>query len=297
METIRALPADSTPGFVADGSNNKIRITTENGEFTLSGESAKDFPSLPPFSGGEELTIDAAELRRIIHHTVFAVSSDELRPAMMGVLLQSKGADLRAVATDGHRLVRYTQKLSAKPSLKRDIIIPAKALQILTRSMEGGESTISISETHIRFVFEKSTLLSRLIDETYPSYESVIPTDNEKVMTVKRDDILASLRRVALYSSAATHQIRLGLKEGSLTIRAQDIDFGGEARETIPCEYSGGELEIGFNGHYVLEMLGHLESEKVAFRFSTPTRAGLLAPLGNNGVDIVMLVMPVRLTN
>ena len=90
-------------------------------------------------------------------------------------------------------------------------------------------STIGINETHIRFTFEYGTILSRLIDEAYPSYESVIPSDNEKVMSVNRDAMLSSIRRVALYSSASTHQIRLSLKEGSITVRAQDVDYGGEA--------------------------------------------------------------------
>ena len=297
MDTVRALPPDTTLNFVVDETTNRIRITTQSGEYNLSGESAKEFPSIPSFVAGEEVVLDASELRKIIQHTIFAVSTDELRPAMMGVLFQSKGSELRAVSTDGHRLVRYAQKLPSKGALKRDIIVPAKALQILSRSIEEGSSTIGVSESHIRFTFERSTLLSRLIDETYPSYESVIPTDNEKVMTASREALASSIRRVALYSSATTHQIRLGLKEGILTIRAQDIDFGGEARETIPCDYSGDELEIGFNAQYVMDMLNHLDGEKVSFRFSTPTRAGLLSPTSGNGGNVVMLVMPVRLTN
>ncbi len=297
IDTIRALPVESNPVFMADTTTNKIRITTENGEYSVTGESAKEYPSIPGFKGGEEVTLDSSDLRRIIQHTIFAVSTDDLRPAMMGVLLRSKGPDLTVVSTDGHRLVRYAKKLSAKSGLTRDIIVPAKALQILSRSMEGGTSSIGVSDTHIRFVLERSTLLSRLIDETYPSYESVIPTDNEKVVTVNREAMVSSIRRVALYSSASTHQIRFGVKAGSLTVTAQDIDFGGEARETLQCDYAGEDLEIGFNAQYMVEMLNHLDSEKVSFRLSTPTRAGLLTPLGSNGADVIMLVMPVRLTN
>jgi DNA polymerase-3 subunit beta len=296
IDTIRALPEDSDPTLVADIATNKVRITTKNGEYTLIGESAKEFPSIPGFSGSEEVSMDAAELRKIIQHTIFAVSTDDLRPAMMGVLFQSKGPELRAVSTDGHRLVRYSKTLSGRGALARDIIIPSKALQILARSMEGGMSSISVSDTHIRFQFERTTLLSRLIDETYPSYESVIPSDNEKVLTVSREEMVSSIRRVALYSSATTHQIRLTLKPGNLTITAQDIDFGGEARETISCEYTGDEIEIGFNAQYVVEMLNHLEAEKVTFRFGSPTRAGLLTPIATNGAEVMMLVMPVRLT-
>jgi DNA polymerase-3 subunit beta len=297
IDTVRSLPADSSPEISTDATRHKVVMTTANGEFALSGEDAKEFPSIPAFKPGEEVDVECADLRRIIQHTIFAVSTDELRPAMMGVLFESKGGELRAVSTDGHRLVRYSRKVSTKGSLKKNIIVPAKALQILSKSIEGGTSTIGINETHIRFTFDHGNILSRLIDETYPSYESVIPTDNEKIVTVNREAMLSSIRRVALYSSASTHQIRLGLKGATITIRAQDVDYGGEARETIPCEYDGEEMEIGFNAQYVAEMLTHLDADNVSFRFSSPTRAGLLTPTKENGADVLMLVMPVRLTN
>ena len=296
-DTIRALPADSSPVVAADLTRNKVTITTKNGEFNLSGEDAKEFPSLPTFKAGEEVDIDSSDLRGIIQHTTFAVSTDELRPAMMGVLFESRDNELRAVSTDGHRLVRYSRKLVSKGSFKRNIIVPAKALQVLSKSLEAGNAKVGISEKHIRFAFGRNVLLSRLIDEAYPSYESVIPTDNEKIMVVNREAMLAAIRRVALYSSQSSHQIRLGLKEGILTVRAQDLDFGGEAYETVACDYSGEEMEIGFNAQYVLEMLTHLEAESVSFKFSSPTRAGLLVPQAENGSDVLMLVMPVRLSN
>jgi len=295
IDTIRALP-DSSPTFVADITTNKIKITTENGEFTLIGENAKEFPSLPQFKGSDQVTLDNSSLKRIIQRTVFAVSTDELRPAMMGVLLEQRGTELRAVSTDGHRLVRFAQNLESTTPHDRSIIVPAKALSILGKSLDGGESSISLSETHIRFAFDKTILLSRLIDESYPNYESVIPSDNEKIMTIKREEIISSIRRVGLYASATTHQIRFDLKEGSLTVTAQDIDFGGDARETIKCDYTGDDLEIGFNSNYVLDILTHLEAEQVSFKLSSPTRAGLVSPASaNHGEDVIMLVMPVRL--
>ena len=296
IDTIRALP-DSSPTFLADITTNKIRMTTDNGEFTLTGENAKDFPSLPQFKGSDQLILDNSSLKRIIQRTVFAVSTDELRPAMMGVLLEQKGTELLAVSTDGHRLVRFVQKIEGSSPFNRSIIIPAKALSILAKSLDSGESTISINETHVRFAFEKSVLLSRLIDESYPNYETVIPRDNEKVMTINREDIIASIRRVGLYASATTHQVRFDLKEGSLTVSAQDIDFGGEARETIKCDYAADDLEIGFNSNYVLDILTHLEAEQVSFKLSSPTRAALMLPVSaNHEEDVTMLVMPVRLT-
>jgi DNA polymerase-3 subunit beta len=180
--------------------------------------------------------------------------------------------------------------------MKKDVVIPAKALLILGKSIDEGDITISISETHVKFTYGPSFLVSRLIDEPYPNYETVIPAENDKQMTVKRDEMISSIRRVALYASATTHQIRFDITKAALQITAQDIDFGGEAKEKIPCTYTGDTLEIGFNSVYLIDILSHLESEQVMFRFSTPTRAGIVSPVGGESDSILMLVMPVRLS-
>ncbi len=295
LDTVRSLP-DTEVTVIVDAASNKVTLTTKNGEYVLAGESAKEFPAMPPVKPTGQIFLNSDALRRVIHRTVFAVSTDELRPAMMGVLLQAKGNDLRAVSTDGHRLVRLNYTMQKPAGLKKDVIIPSKALQILAKSMEGGESEISIDDTHVKFSFDNSLLVSRLIDETYPNYESVIPTDNTKVVTVNREDMVASIRRVSLYASATTHQVRFDIGEGALVIAAQDVDFGGEAKEQLTCAYTGEKIEIGFNAQYLADILTHLESEEVTMRFSSPTRAGIVAPVvKGEGEDVIMLVMPVRL--
>jgi len=294
-DTIRALP-DLAVTFEADPANMRITVKTGPGTYALTGESAAEFPQQPEFKGTVEMTFDTGLLKRVIHQTAFAVSGDELRPAMMGVLFQTKGAELRAVSTDGHRLVRYTISGAKTPALKKDIIIPVKALNLVSRTVEGKECRVSVGDAHVRFQADSTIITSRLIDEAYPNYESVIPQDNTRVMTVGRDAIMSSLRRVALYASATTHQVRLGIGEGVLSIGAQDVDFGGEAKETIPCAFDGDPMEIGFNATYVVDILSHLDAEEAVFRFSSPTRAGIVAPSGpREGEDVLMLVMPVRL--
>jgi DNA polymerase-3 subunit beta len=297
MDTIRALDSKSEPQFSADTTTNKITITTSNGHYSLTGEGAKEFPQTPRVKSPDDTSIAATTIKRLIYRTSFAVSTDELRPAMTGVLLQSKGSELRAVATDGHRLVRVVQKLAHPSGFRRDIIIPAKALHILGKFIDAGDVTISVSETHISFTFDKTVLVSRLIDETYPNYESVIPTENDKRLNVDRDAIMASIRRVSLYSSATTHQVKFDISNSTVAISAQDIDYGGEARESVQCEYNGEKLEIGFNSVYVQEILSHLEAGTVVFKFSSATRAGIVVPAKpTEDEDITMLVMPVRLT-
>jgi DNA polymerase III subunit beta len=297
LDTMRSLPETSAT-FVIDTTTNKIKITTPNGEYTLTGESAKEYPQVPPFKGSSEFTIESSALRKIIHRTSFAVSTDELRPAMMGILFQATGSEITAVATDGHRLarVKYTTDIPAK--LAKDVIVPAKALLILAKSVESGTCTVSISDTHIRFVYDQSILVSRIIEETYPNYESVIPQDNTKNAIVNRDQAIASIRRVSLYASATTHQLKLELGVNSLKLSAQDVDFGGEATETLPCEYNGDALEIGFNATYLNDILAHLDTERVMMKFNTPTRAGIVVPADESQHESsIMLIMPVRLNS
>jgi DNA polymerase-3 subunit beta len=139
-------------------------------------------------------------------------------------------------------------------------------------------------------------LTSRLIEEHYPNYESVIPLDNEKSLHVNRDALLASVRRVSLYSSSTTHQVRFSIKNNEMRIAAEDIDFGGEAREKMACKYSGEEIEIGFNSTYVIDILSHIDADEIIFKLSTPVRAAIITPSAQKeNEDLLMLVMPVRL--
>ncbi|HTP78828.1 MAG TPA: DNA polymerase III subunit beta [Bacteroidota bacterium] len=295
MDTLRALP-DVQIVFHADQSNNKIKMITDSGEYNLVGESSEEFPAIPQFKAADELSLEGEMLGRMISRTVFSVSTDELRPAMTGVLLQLKGSDLRAVATDGHRLVRINYTGIKHSKLSKDIIVPAKALNLVGRSAQEGTSRIAVDSTHIQFSLGNTTLTSRLIEENYPNYESVIPMDNDKNLTVKRETILAAVRRVSLYSSSTTHQVRFSVKKNELRIAAEDVDFGGEAREKIACQYTAEDIEIGFNSTYVVDILSHIESDDVVFRFSTAVRAAIITPAaGRENEDILMLVMPMRL--
>ncbi len=295
METIRALP-DIQLVFQADPGTNKIKMITESGEYSLVGESSDEFPAIPQFKSEDQLSLSSTLFRSLINRALFSVSSDELRPAMTGVLLQLKGAEMRVVATDGHRLVRINFTGPAKSKIKKDLIIPAKALSLLARSAEEGESTICVDATHVQFAFGSTTLTSRLIEETYPNYESVIPLDNDKQLTVGRDLLLASVRRVALYSSSTTHQVRFSVKKNEMKITAEDVDFGGEAREKINCSYSSEELEIGFNATYLIDILSHIDTPEVVFNFSSSVRAAIITPaVQRENEDVLMLVMPMRL--
>ena len=295
METVRALPEVQLV-FSADLTANKIKMITETGEYVLVGESSEEFPSLPQLKGDEKIVLESALLRQMISQTIFSVSVDELRPAMTGVLLQVSAKEIRAVATDGHRLVRVTYANNTQSKTKREIIIPAKALNLVNKSLESGDATVTTDASHVQFNLGNTTLTSRLIEENYPNYESVIPLDNEKTLTVSKDLLLSSVRRVALYSNMTTRQIRFSLKKNEMKIAAEDIDFGGEAKEKVGCEYRADELEIGFNSTYMIDMLSHVEADDVVFKLSSPVRAAILSPAKQRDKeDVLMLVMPMRL--
>lgn len=295
METMRALPL--TPmEFSADTASNKIEMRTENGVYKLTGESSENYPAIPEFKSREDFTIDSESLRRLIAKTIFAVSLDELRPAMMGVLFQMKKSEIRSVATDGHRLVRFINSKLSQEGITRDVIIPAKALNLVLKSLDSQQTKIAFSDTHARFVMGDTNLVSRTIEEKYPNYESVLPLDNDKKLVVGKEALLSSVRRTSLYASSSTKQVRFSLKKGEAAISAEDIDFGSEARERLQAEYAGEAMEIGFNSQYIIDVLSHVDTEKVIFDVSTPSRAAILHPeTQRDGEDILMLVMPVRL--
>lgn len=296
-DTLRSLE-DTDVTFEADTTTNRITVRTTSGEYNLTGDHHTQFPPVPAFTVEEEVSFDSSVLRRIIQKTTFAVSQDDLRPAMNGVLLQTTQDGITAVATDGHRLVRFRVSGKVKASTARDVIIPVKTLNVIGRSLEDEPSTVKLSKSHVQFSFGGWSVVSRLIEENYPKYESVIPaeSDNNKYLTVAREKLIQSIRRVSLYASATTHQVRLDVTKDEVRIAAQDVDFGGDAKEKLACSYTDTVFLIGFNAIYLVDMLTHLDGENVVFKLSAPTKAGLLVPENPaESEDILMLVMPVRL--
>lgn len=302
METLRAM-LNVPLVFNADESSNKIKMITETGEYALIGESGKEYPTLPEFKGDSTIKISSSTLKSMISKAIFAVSSDELRPAMTGLLLQLMKNEIRGVATDGHRLVKISYKIAIEKNsikntgeLDKSIIIPSKTLSLIPKIAEDGSCSISINPTHIKFDFNNLTLSSRLIEETYPNYETVIPLDNDKKLQIDRNVLLASIRRVAIYSSTTTHQIRLSIKKNEIKISAEDIDFGGEAKERLVCKYNADDLEIGFNAFYLIDILSHLESDEVIFLFGSSVKAVIITEaVPKENEDTLMLVMPMRI--
>lgn len=234
-------------------------------------------------------------IQRAVQKTHFAVSKDALRPAMMGVFFQIGNSASFVVATDGHRLVKLVlEEMTSKTSA--EFIVPEKALSLVGRVAGNQECVLRLAEGHVSFDFDDVRVLARLIDESYPNYEAVIPKENDRRLRVSRAALLNAVKRVGLYSSSMTNQIRLSLSADEIKVSAEDIERASEAHETIPCEFDAEEMTIGFNAVYLTEVLNNLDVDEVLIDMSSPNRAGIVTPDEQaNGENLLMLIMPVML--
>ncbi|ALJ00281.1 DNA polymerase III subunit beta [Rufibacter tibetensis] len=298
IDTLKNLP-DQPVTFTIDEETYTIEISSSNGRYKLSGENATDFPRVPVVRGGNAIEIPSNVLGRAINKTIFAVSNDELRPAMTGIFVQLSSGNITFVATDGHRLLRYRrQDVSSENAAS--IIIPKKAFNLLKSTLPSEATAVRVefNTSNAFFSFDNIRMICRLIDERYPDYENVIPTQNPNKLVIDRYDFLSSVKRISIYSNKTTHQVRLRITGSELQISAEDLDFSNEANERLTCQYDGEDMEIGFNAKFLTEMLSNIDSDEISLELSTPNRAGLLMPSTNDEDEsILMLVMPVMLNN
>ncbi len=297
LDTLKALPEQPIT-FNVDDENFGIEITSAYGKYKLAGENGQDFPRIPSPDGVDSIEVPSSSLNKAIVKTLFATSNDELRPAMTGVYFQVDFNKITFVATDAHKLVKYTFS-DIKSDVSTSFIVPKKALNLLKNALpSGGDVKVSFNKAHVFFNFGDVDMSCRLIDARYPDYNAVIPVDNPHLLTLGRSDFQSSLKRIAIYANKTTNQVILNIKNQDLDISAQDLDFSNEAVEKMGCTYTGEPLSIGFNAKFLGEMLGVLESDDVKMELSSSTRAGILLPAEpDEGEDILMLVMPVMLSN
>jgi DNA polymerase-3 subunit beta len=297
LDTLKNLP-DQPVTFSIDESSYSIEISSDNGRYKLSGENATDFPKVPSVSNDFSASISSDVLARAVNNTIFATSSDELRPAMTGVYVNLGEKNTTFVATDGHRLVRY-RRTDVKSDSGNAIIIPRKALNLLKATLPGENTVVSLdfNMANAFFKFGSIRMICRLIDERYPDYENVIPSSNSIRMTINRMDFLGSLRRISIYANKTTHQVRLKITGSELQVSAEDLDFSNEANERLSCEHEGEDIEIGFNARFLIEMLSNLNTEQIRLNMTASNKAGVILPVEKDkDEDILMLVMPVMLS-
>ncbi|MCC5920728.1 MAG: DNA polymerase III subunit beta [Cyclobacteriaceae bacterium] len=298
LDTLRNLP-EQPVSFTIDRDTYSIELSSDNGRYKLAGENATDFPKIPEVESPNSVIIPSNVLSRAIYNTLFAASSDDLRPAMTGVYLNLSPTNTTFVATDGHRLIKY-QRVDVAGEDETSMILPKKALNLLKGVLPGENTDVRIQydSKNAFFSFGDLRMICRLVDEKFPAYQNVIPSDNDNIFFIDKQEMLSSLKRIVIYANKTTNQVRLKLAGSELQISAEDLDFSNEASERLSCEHeSGDDLEIGFNAKFLIEVLGHVASNRVQFKLSEPNKAGLIFPADKDeNEDILMLVMPVTLS-
>jgi DNA polymerase III subunit beta len=295
LDILKNLP-DQPCTFSVDFKNFSVEIAYDNGKSKMIGFNGDDFPRVPSIDNPSSIRLSGEIISSAINKTLFATGVDDLRPVMSGVYCQFSPENITFVATDAHKLVRYT-RTDSEASGSGAFILPKKPLNMLKSNLRGDEEVLmEYNESNAVFTFNDLVLICRLIDGKYPNYEAVIPKENPNVLLIDRLQFLGSIKRVSIFANKTTHQIKLRLAGSELSLSAEDIDFSNEANERLTCNYDGDDMEIGFNSRFLMEMLNNLDSNEVRLEMSEPSRAGLLKPADSSeNEDVLMLVMPVML--
>ena len=293
FEIARSLPEDSV---VIETEGEKISIKCRRSRFKMLGKSADEFPKLPSQKPIVSFSLAASILDDMINKTSYAVSTDLTRPSLCGVLWEIKKGVLSMVATDGHRLARVEQPGTGASGDDKDVIVSPKALNIY-RSLSAGLDTanVSLAENHITIDMGDSVIYSRLLEGPFPDYNQVMPKKNTRKLTVSRDELTDACRRVAILSSAITHQVKLVIEDDRLTLSVKTPDVG-EAMEEVTCAYNSPKMEIGYNARYLLDILRTIPGGDVTFLLDRSDNAGVVVPeMNGDGMKHECLLMPLRL--
>ena len=320
-EIVKALGETGNLSFASDDTTYEITIRTATGKYGMKGEDTQEYLALrelfesekPPINIEDGSFVPAAgktaaaffkkdAIVNLTEKTVFAVSADEYRPAMTGVLFQFKGNHVNAVATDSFRLCKVVHRTENEiyPD-DMNIIIPARAADLLKKSDDDVIfSFIRTMDkiTHIRFDIGETVIISRIIDEKFPPYENVIPLESSFVASIPYKKAISAIKRAAIFTSKVNHQVKLNFNEQTLTIFSEDEETFSNATELIECEYTGEDTVIAFNCIYLEQAISNIDGDdenlKFVITFSEQARPVLIKrTLEDN--DLVMLIMPVRL--
>ncbi|HEY5469939.1 MAG TPA: DNA polymerase III subunit beta [Bacteroidales bacterium] len=277
-------------------------ISSENGKFNVVGHNGIDFPALPSIKADKKFSfeINADVMLAGITRTLFATADDELRPVMGGIFIEASTDKITFVASDAHKLVRY-QRTDAHADGNASFILPKKPASLLKNILprEVGPVTVEFDDKNAFFILSDYKVVCRLVEGNYPNYNSVIPKNNPRKITIDRLEFYNILKRVSVFSNQASNLVKLQLKGNQIVVSAQDIDFSISAYERIKCQYEGEEIEIGFKSVFLLEILATIASQDVMMELADPTRAGLFLPAitENESEDLLMLLMPMMINS
>ena len=299
LETLREF-SEQPLAFTIDEQNFAVSMVSQNGTYSFVGVNGNEYPEMPQNEvDAQVLTLPATTLQSAIEKTIFCTADDPLRPVMNGIYFDILEDRLILVATDAHRLVRYSNT-SVKPGIVSNFILPKKPAALLKNLLakEEAEVKVTFGQKNARFEFDKTIVLCRRIEGRFPNYNAVIPQSNQNVVTVDRQTIVNACKRVAVFANNGTAQLRLALSENQIKISAQDIDFSTSAEEMIQCDYQGTSMAIGFKAPFLIDLLSTVGTADVQLKLADPARAGLILPVGEEGEEnVLMLLMPMLLND
>ncbi len=296
IDTLKEFPEQPLT-FKIDEDTFGIEIFSDNGKYSVVGQSGEEYPEIPKIDEEKAVSVTVAPkiFQKGIEKTIFATADDELRPVMNGIFVEISPDDISFVASDAHKLVRY-RRSDAKAEFDSSFIFPKKPASLLHNLLPREEFQIKLDfdNKNAKFTLSDYTIICRLVEGNYPSYNSVIPKNNPFLMVIDRLTFYNTLKRVAIFSSQASNLIKLNISDNQVIISAQDIDFSISAVEKLNCEYDGEEIEIGFKSTFLLEILANISSANIRMELSDPSRAGLLLPADviDDAEDLLMLLMP-----
>ena len=284
---------------------NRISIKTTNGKYTIGGEPAEDFPVPEEKTGMHKLELEGTMMRRCLSKTIHAVNTDELRRNMAGVLLDVNKNELKFVATDGFRLAKIIKdNFKIQSEVEEKIIIPLKTGNLILKLNNNDDTVIDFDENDLKVTFAGIEIFSKLIDDTFPSYENVIPKDNNKILKISKTDLSNSLKRALIFADVITKRVKLEISNSSMQIKADNPEIGSEGEETIDCNFVSNDAAedfdktpfvIAFNAGYLLDAVSQMETEEINISFGSPSKAAISTPseqLANE--NFIELIMPVR---
>ncbi len=295
-EIVKELPSDN-PINISLKKGQSISIEANKSYFRLVGLLREDFPQLPDFPalGGKSadlVKIPQNTLKNMIQLTAFAMSHDETRYVLNGLLFSFKDKNLKLVATDGRRLALIEREIPEMGNIKKDVIVPMKTIQELNRNLgEAGDAVFYFKENQLQINLGQTTIISRLIEGEYPNYEQVIPKKIKEELKINTQDFLQAARRANILTNQDSQAIKINLIKDRMIITKNTPDLG-EAREEVEVDYKGGELVIGFNPVFLIDVLKNVADESVRFGFIDPEKPAVI----RSGEDYTYIVLPMQVT-
>ncbi len=284
--------------FIVDDQNFKLIIKSENGNYSFVGVNGNEYPEIAEMpEESRQVQLSARILLDGINQTIYCTADDELRPVMNGINVDMLEDRIVLVATDAHRLVRFSN-MTVKSAEPASFILPKKPANLLKNLLakEDGDIMMSFDSKTLRFEFGRTLVVCRQIEGRFPNYNAVIPQNNQNKVIADRQTLVNACKRVAVFSSPGTGLIKLTLGENMMKISAQDIDFSTSAEETLACSYNGMPMAIGFKAPFLIELLSAVSSAEVMFELADPARAGLILPAeAQENEETLMLLMPMLL--